>query len=77
MKFMKILLSLFLVLIVIAAGGIFYLYQGLKEGTLLEINEVDLLSLEYGVYPGKFNYERWSNELKVTVNDHKITKIDI
>jgi uncharacterized protein with FMN-binding domain len=30
-----------------------------------------------GTYTGKYDGGRWSNELSVTVKDHKITKIDV
>lgn len=77
MKIIKIFLSLLLVLIIIGASGIFYLSRGLKKGSTLEVSGVDILSLKDGVYQGKYDYGRWSNELRVTVENHKITKIDI
>jgi hypothetical protein len=62
LKIIKIFLSLLLVLIIIGASGIFYLSRGLKKGSALEVGGVDILSLKDGVYQGKYDYGRWSNE---------------
>ena len=43
----------------------------------LEINEVNLTSISDGIYNGKYNAGRWSNEINVTIKEHKIIKIDV
>jgi uncharacterized protein with FMN-binding domain len=43
----------------------------------LSINPLDLSVKEDGVYKGSYNFGRWSNEISVTVKDHKITDIEI
>jgi uncharacterized protein with FMN-binding domain len=76
-KFLKISLSVLLAFILVIAGGIFYLFYGLSSGENLDINAADLRSVSDGTYSGKYNAGRWTNELNVTVKDHRITKIDV
>ena len=74
LKVLGIVLVLFLV---VAASGIFYISRGLDEGLKVSVNPVDLSDKEDGVYKGSYNFGRWSNELNVTVKEHKIIDIDI
>jgi uncharacterized protein with FMN-binding domain len=69
---LKILIS-----ILVFAGGIFYLTRGLYEGTNIKVNGINISNLNDGVYNGKYNDGRWSNQLNVTVKNHKITEIKI
>ncbi len=55
----------------------FYLTKGLEEVLNVGINPVDLSGIEDGVYSGSYDLGRWANELKVTVENHKITDIQI
>jgi uncharacterized protein with FMN-binding domain len=73
-KIVRITVSL---LIIIAIGGVFFITRGLKSGVNLIINNVDLSSLSDGTYDGKYNAGRWTNEMNVTIKDHKITKLDV
>ena len=73
-KIVRITVSL---LIIIAIGGVFFITRGLKSGVNLVINNVDLSSLSDGTYDGKYNAGRWTNEMNVTIKDHKITKLDV
>jgi len=75
--FLKIVLLVFIVLVLAAGGGAFYLTRGLDSGARLEVAAVNLSHLSDGTYNGEYKAGRWSNELKVTVKDHKIAKIDI
>jgi uncharacterized protein with FMN-binding domain len=78
---MKKLFRIFLVIIVffalVIAGGFFYLTSGLKTGAEVVINTVDLSQIEDGTYTGVYEDGRWSNEIEVTVQDHKITAVRI
>jgi uncharacterized protein with FMN-binding domain len=76
-KFFKVIFSIFILFVVLASGGMFYLSRGLDNGSKLEINEVKLSTLSDGVYNGKYEAGRWTNEVVVTVKDHKIVKIDL
>ena len=62
---------------VVVISGVFYISRGLEEGLNLKINPVNLSVKEDGVYKGRYDFGRWSNELKVTVKNHKITNIVI
>jgi uncharacterized protein with FMN-binding domain len=75
--FLKIILSVVIVFILIVAGGMFYMTRGLDSGSKLVISQVDPSLLKDGTYNGKHSGGRWSNEVKVTVKDNKITKIDV
>lgn len=78
---MKLFLKIFLavvIVIVLAVGGFgFYITRGLDTGAKLDIGSVDLNKVEDGVYKGDYNSGRFSNEVSVTVKDHKITNIEI
>jgi uncharacterized protein with FMN-binding domain len=78
---MKKLFRIFLVIIVffalVIAGGIIYLTSGLKTGAEVVVNTIDLSQIEVGTYTGVYEDGRWSNEIEVTVQDHKITTVRI
>jgi len=76
-SFFKILISLVIIFILISGVGLFYLSRGLEEGKNLKVNSLDLSQVNGGIYSGEYNSGRWSNKLEVTVNDHKITGINI
>lgn len=74
---LKAILSLVIIFIIIGAGGFIYLTRGLNTVGKEEIKAVNLAVIEDGIYTGAYDGGRWSNELKVTVTNHRITKIDI
>jgi uncharacterized protein with FMN-binding domain len=76
-KVLKIVGVIFLVFVVAAVSGMFYMSRGLDEGLNVSINPVDLSLKEDGVYKGSYDFGRWSNELNVTVKDHRIIDIAI
>ena len=76
-KGLKILITLIVFLIVISGGAIIALSQGLEEGKNAEITALNLNNVEDGTYLGKYDFKRWTNELEVTVKDHKITDIKV
>ena len=75
--FLKIILSVLMVFILITAGGIFFLTRGLASGSKLVINDVKLSAVKDGIYNGKYKDGRWTNEVNLTVKDHKITNINL
>lgn len=74
---LKILLTVFIVFILVCTGAGFYLTRGLETGSSLEISSIDPSSLNDGIYNGKYNAGRWSNELSITIKDQKIIDIDV
>lgn len=74
---LKILLSIIFIFILVCASGIFYLSRGLKEGSEIKVNGIRISDLKDGIYNGKYDAGRWSNQLSVTVKDHKITEINM
>jgi len=76
-KGLKILITLIVLIAVIIGGAMIALNQGLEEGKNVEITGLNLNNIEDGTYKGKYDFKRWSNELDVTVKDHKITDIKI
>ncbi len=74
---LKIVLSVFIIFLLISAGGIFYISRGVEAGAALEINDVDLSSLKDGSYSGEYKGGRWTNEVKVTVKEHRIVGVEI
>ncbi|MDK2936375.1 FMN-binding protein [Acetobacterium carbinolicum] len=76
-KAMIIILSILGVLVLVGAGGFFYLTSGLESGENLAINPVDLQKIEDGTYAGVYESGRWTNEVAVSVANHQITSIDV
>lgn len=76
-KIFKVIASIFILLLLIGLVGVFVVSRGLKPGANLAINEVNLSSLSDGMYNGKYNAGRWTNEMNVTIKDHKIIKIEV
>lgn len=76
-KIFKIIVSIFILLLLIAIGGVFFISRGLESGMNLVINDVELSSLSDGMYNGKHEAGRWTNEMNITIKDHKIIKIDV
>ena len=76
-KFLRILISVLIVIAIILAAGIFYITQGLESGKKIEIVGLDISRIQDGEYNGKYESGRWSNELIVTVNENKIIGIQI
>lgn len=74
---LKILIPIIFIFILVCVSGIFYLSSGLKEGSEIKVNGIRLSYLNDGIYNGKYDAGRWSNQLSVTVKDHKITEINI
>ncbi|MHC1720920.1 MAG: FMN-binding protein [Clostridiaceae bacterium] len=76
-KILKFLAVLVILAVVIIAGAMVFLTQGLKEGANVEISGLNLADVADGTYTGKYEGGRWSNELKVLVEDNKIKDIEI
>jgi len=74
---LKIVLTVVILFVLVAGGGIFYISRGLEAGEALEINSIDLAGLSDGAYSGAYNGGRWTNEVKVMVKEHRITGIEI
>ena len=66
-----------IIIIIVSGGSLFYMSRGLDSGGKLPINEVDLSSLADGTYTGTYRGGRWTNTVKVTIKDHKISNIEI
>ncbi len=76
-KILKLSLVIITLFMLMAGGVLFFLSQGLEEGDQLVINDVNLTLLDDGVYQGKYDSGRWSNQIEVAVNNHQISKITI
>ena len=74
---LKIVLSIFILFVLVSGGGIFYISRGLEAGETLNINDVNLSALSDGTYSGAYKGGRWTNEVNVTVKDHKITGVEV
>ncbi len=70
-------LALMLGITLLGSCSLFSLTRGLDEMMSLEIGEVDLAVVSDGPYRGSFAFERWSNTVEVTVQNHVITAIRI
>ena len=76
-KWMKVLLSLILVLIIGSVFLFYYLSENLKELMNKPVSTIDLEELEDGHYEGEYSSFPVNARVNVTVTDHEITEIDI
>ena len=76
-KIGRIILGLFVLVVGLSSLGIFYLTRGLDAGEAVSIENVDFLSLEDGIYEGSYQYKRWDNKLKLTIENQSITSIEL
>lgn len=74
---LKIVLAVFVLFILVFGGGLFYLSRGLEAGEALEINSADLSAVSDGTYNGVYKGGRWTNEVRVTVKEHRITGVEV
>ncbi len=72
-----IILIILGILVVIGTGGILYLTNGLTAGENVTIDSVDLAHFENGTYRGVYTAGRWSNEVAVSIADHRISNIAV
>ena len=76
-KFIKIILGIVIILVLTIAGASFFITRGLDSGKDMIINHIDTSQFENGIYEGKYNGERWSNEVSVILEEGKITEINV
>lgn len=76
-RLFKALVIFFLLLVLLGAGGFFYLSRGLEAGEKVIINGIDVSTLPDGDYEGEFEHGRWTNKVRVTVKEQKITAIEL
>lgn len=62
--------------LVIGFSMVFYLSKDLNSTTKLTLEPIDLSVLADGVYQGTFEHGRFSNQVKVTVQNQKIVAIE-
>jgi len=75
--YIKIILSIVILLILVIGGAGFYITRGLNSGKDMSISHIDTSQLKNGAYDGKYNGGRWSNEVSVVLEGGKITKINV
>lgn len=76
-KTLKIIITVVVIIIAVILLVLFYLTRGLQEGESIEVNNVNLTYLEDdGFYTGTFDFGRWTNEAKVTIEGKKIVSIE-
>jgi uncharacterized protein with FMN-binding domain len=73
----KILLGVIIAVAVIAGGFYLFLTSGMDQTANLVIGEVDASDLADGVYEGAYDGARWSDSVRVTVKDGKITDVEV
>jgi uncharacterized protein with FMN-binding domain len=71
----KIVAWVFLGVMIIGFGFMFFLGKDLESTTNLEVTPVNLSALVDGDYEGHFDHGRFTNTVVVTIKDHKIVDI--
>jgi uncharacterized protein with FMN-binding domain len=72
-RVLKIIISIFIVLVLVVAGGILYITAGLNNS--IEVAGIGLSNMKDGVYTGNYEGGRWSNKLEVKISNNKIVEI--
>ena len=75
--YIKIILVVIILLVLAIGAGGFYITRGLTPGKNMIIKHIDFSQLKNGVYEGKYEGGRWSNQVSVVLKDGKITKINV
>ncbi len=76
-KFIKIVAGLFIVIIILSCVGLIFLMKDIDEGKAVEINSVNIATVNDGEYVGKYSFSRWQSEVLVKVIEGKIIDIKL
>jgi uncharacterized protein with FMN-binding domain len=76
-RWFKVLLGFVGVFLLVVVGTFSYLMRGLDAGMQVTVAEPDLSRLVDGAYLGEYQAGRWSNQVQVTVEQHRITDIQV
>ncbi len=76
-KLKRVMLGFGIGLLLILIAGITYLNIGMNEGKKVTVGTVDLSQKSDGTYMGSYKNSRWSNQVSVTVMNHRITAIEV
>ena len=71
----KIVAWVFLGVLIIGFGFMFFLNKDLESTTNLDVTPVNLSALTDGEYEGHFDHGRFTNTVVVTIKDQKIVDI--
>lgn len=74
---LKIVFIILAILLLSAATMMFVFNNGMEEAKAIQVSSIDLSKVEDGDYIGSFDLTRWSNEIQVTVKDHKIIALEV
>jgi uncharacterized protein with FMN-binding domain len=66
-----------LVIVLVVGGALIWVTNGLSRYRKMVVQSVDVTRVPDGTYTGNFDGGRWSNTVRVTVKDHKITDIKV
>jgi uncharacterized protein with FMN-binding domain len=72
---MKIFLIIIAVLLIITVPMLFFMFSGMGAIKSLVIHQVDLTKIQDGTYKGSFHQGRWTYDLEVTIQSHRITSV--
>ncbi|MFW6264961.1 MAG: FMN-binding protein [Bacillota bacterium] len=76
-KILKVFGIVAFVFLLAAGGGLFYISRGIETIVDLEINQVEISSLSDGSYIGEFNQGRFSNKVKLEIENGRIANISL
>ncbi len=76
-KLVKISLIVLAILLLSVATMMFIFTNGMEEAKAIQVKSINLNTIEDGEYIGSFDLTRWSNEIKVTIKDHKIIDLEV
>jgi uncharacterized protein with FMN-binding domain len=74
-KFMKVTLLVVGVLVLLAIPVSALMFYGMSEIRQLVVREVDLQKVANGTYSGSYHKGRWTYDVEVVVQDHRIKSV--
>ncbi len=75
--FLKVVMWVVIVFVVVAAVAVVVMTRGMGDVKKVELKGIDLSGVPDGAYQGHFEGARWTNTVEVTVENKKITAINV
>ena len=75
--FLKVVMWVVIVLVALAAVGVFVMTRGMSDVKNVELKGIDLTGVPDGNYQGHFEGARWTNTVEVTVENEEIIDIKV
>lgn len=76
-RILRFVLIIIVLMVLTAAGGIYYLTRGMDDIKEMSLNGINLTRISDGTYYGSCESGRWTNTLEIQVENGRISRIDV